>query len=331
MPVTLLDVHARNGAVGPLIEENIHVAPTFARVPVKRIVGLSYKQAVRKTRPSGGFTDAGEGIEPGQGSYDYLNFNCQHLEGQLKAYKSIVDTQIMGEGSELNDILTDEASGFLQQQMIDLDKQFFYGRASGVTGAKKGYAGLQDLVADDMTFGAGGSGGSHTSAYLVFEHVTNGVSWLMPQGAGGELSLTPWSFRDDLPTSGNKVTQGWVSSMGGYLGLKAVKPERCIARICNISSAKIVTDQMVALILGRFLAGYKPTAIYCNSLVASWIAASRRATVIQNTAATSAAVSSMASDAAGIPIVETDSLGWDEAEVSGANDRLTAITPTIPA
>ncbi|WOO43155.1 major capsid protein [Rubellicoccus peritrichatus] len=327
--ITLQDIHSLNGTVGPLIEENIEVAPVVARTPVKRMDGLEYTQPVRKTRPSGGFTNVGEGIQVTAGSYDNIKFNCKHMEAQLEVIESVIKAH-QANGTPVEDILTGEASALMKDQLVDLDLQFFKGALSGVTGANKGFPGLQQMVDDSMTFGAGGTSSTLTSAYIVFEDIDHGVSFLMPNGH--EISLSPWQF-GQLVVLGSRTngtlqkTNGYSSGLTGYLGLKAVKPERCIARVCNMDKNNPLDDTIGELVRSMFKAGYKPTVCYMNPMSVFWLQKGRSATVVHNNpgAKTESGgrdlISPRPTDVGGIPIVETDSLTQDESEVADANAR----------
>lgn len=331
--LTLKDIHARDDAVGPLIEENLDVAPAFARTPVKRINGLSYKQAVRKALPGGEFTDVGQGAKVTASEYDFVDYICHHLEGQLEVYESVIKARKKGEGMESEDILAEEAAGFMRNQMIYFDNQFFKGKASGVPGAKKGFAGLENLTAATMTLGAGGTSSALASAYLVFESVEQGVSFVMPNGE--EFELSPWNF-GQLITAGSRgggdlrKTNGWSSGATGYLGLKATKPERCILRVCNIDKSNPLTDEIGSLAHALFKAGFKPTACYMNEMTRFYLQRGRNATTIMNgnkTATGADIIAPTPTTLAGVPIVLTDSLGFDESEVTGANARLDNLLP----
>lgn len=323
--LSLLDIHAMQGAVGPLIESNLDAAPVWGRLPVKRIIGRNYDAAIRLSYPSFEFTDVGQGSLVTASTYDHKTFVCHHLEAQLEVLESIAKAKQQQEGLELEDVWALEANGFFLQMMTDIDRQFFFGKASNVRGATKGFNGLINLVDAAMTFGAGGTGSTLTSAYMVFEDADSGVAFTMPRG--DELTLSDWLFQQ-LLVSGNKAdknlrkTNGWSCGMTGFLGLKAEMPERAIARICNIDAAHPITDQLASFVRAKFKAGYKPTAIYMNDLAQAGLQKTRSATIVANGAKSTDGGEVQApipTTVAGIPIIITDSLTFTESEVSGAN------------
>jgi hypothetical protein len=328
--LTLSDVHAQNRSVGPLIEDNLDRAPVWGRVPVTRSRGLTYEQAVRTKYPSGEFTHVGEGALLTAAEYDLLEFRCKHVEAQLEVLESIVKARHRNTGAAVEDVLELEAGGYIRQEMRDIDSQFFFGAASIHRGAAKGFPGLIDMVATSNTLGAGATTGTtHTSAWFVFENADEGVSFLMPEGE--ELNLSPWQF-GQVQLSGSvdggdiRKTNAYTSGLTGYIGLKAVRPERCIWRVCNINKTNArLTDEIAALIRALAPSGYTPTACYANPMVGFWLSGTRAPTTIEGAPVASTYAGDLPASVGGIPLVYTDSLKLNESEVLGANARLTAL------
>jgi len=323
--LTLLDIHAMNKTVGPLIEEVIHEAPVVGRTPVKRIEGTRFDQLVRKSLPRGGFTNPGDGVLVSAGGYDSVAFDCKHMEAQLEAKESFIKKKIRQEGGGIGDVLAMEAEGYIKQQLIDLDVQYFDGTKNAiVNGASNGFAGLVDLVDPSMVFTAGGAtANKQTSAWFVFESEDYGVSFLMPNGE--ELNLSPWQYQS-LLISGDREngaltkTMGYSCGLTGYIGLKATTPKRCIARVANIESGNALSDKLAAFVNAMFLRGYKPTVCYMSDMSGFHTAASRENVVVSGKMSINSASESfrsMPTEVAGIPIVFTDSISDTEAVVAG--------------
>lgn len=332
--ITLLDIHKLNDTVGPLLELNQELAPAFARTPVKRMNGLSYKQPVRKGFPGFYFSDVGGGAPYTVGEYDSVELTCKHLDGQMRVLKSRLDASRLGENASLEGIQFLEADGFTQNLMIGLNDQFFNGPSSSQNNASKGFAGLKQLVASTMSFGMGGTSTGNASAYLVFENVDRGVSWTMPTGQENELNLLGWQFNNSIEVSAASgstpanYAPGWTNACDGYLGLAARLPQFCIAKISNIKQDHILTDGAVDLILSQFGGMYQPTVCYMPKLVRSWLRSSRSPVTITNQGVAGSPSAPMPTEIAGIPIEVTTALSFNETAVVADNTRYTALSPS---
>jgi len=328
---TLLEITKRNSAIGPLIEENLPLAPAWETVPVKTIKGLTYEQLVRTARPHGSFNKVGEGYSSTEGSYETKKFSLKHWGGVLKVPKSYVEAETLQAGSDRQDYMTDELEGFVQQQLIDYDKQFFWGTDSGVSGASDGFAGLSQLVDSSMTFGLAETAGSW--AYVVMENVNEGVSFLSLDGS--TVDASPWEFRSDMlmSASGTTITTapGYICTVDGYLGMKCVSPSKTIAVIKGITKATPLTDKVIQAVCSQFEGSYQPTRIFLNKTTRFLLTSSRGVVTVARTQGKAPAqsgeiVASTAIESNDVPIAVTDSLPTNSAAPS-ADDvaRLTAL------
>jgi hypothetical protein len=314
--VTLLTITQRNSAIGPLIEENIVVAPTWDRVPVKTITGLTYNQRVRTELPHGGFNNVGDGYTSSAGAYTTRAFGLKHFGGVLKIPSADVEAERIQAGSDTNSILVDEQSGFVKGQMLDFDNQFFHGPASGVTGADVGYIGLDQLVDSTMSFGLATdtTGGW---AYIVLEDTNEGCSWLMKDNSN--IDMLPWEFKQDMLISVNPSTgafttgPGYISTCDGFIGMKVGTPSRAIAIIKGITKATPLTDKVIMAALSKFKPGYMPTSIYMSKFSRYLLTASRTPTQVMNgrgnLSGSGDFIAATATESNDIPIVISDNIG----------------------
>jgi len=273
--LTLLDITKRNGtdqAVG-LVEAVTTFAPEIDVVMGRPIPGTTYKTRIRQALPAGpAFRNANEGSPLVASSYAQTISQCYILDAQMQVDKAVAEAPEEGGAAEL---LADEAEGAMRQKSIELGSQFYYGTSADA----KGFAGLQSLVDSTMVVDAQGTGNNTTSVYLVYNDV-QGVHFIFGNNTG--LQMGEWTVQQvvDPNNSANRYF-AYVNCMTGWIGLSANNPSKTIVRIKNITSAKPLTDALLAQAYAKFPIGLKPNRIFLNRDANYYIQNSRSAVTQQ--------------------------------------------------
>lgn len=300
--LTVLDLAKRSGsdATHGLVEEILITAPELATLPVVTKPGTSYKITQRTGRPRGAFRSANEGVTPSKGKYEQIDVPMFFFDAQL-----IVDEAIVkADTRELGDILADEAAGQVQDNAVVLGDQVYRGTVADA----KGFRGLKQQVTSDFTVDATGTGGTTHTAWAVYENPRDGLH--LAVGNQGAMTLGEWmkqQVTDD--TDSGKKFMAWVNNLSFYMGL-CVASSYAIGCVKNITSAKPLTDDLGAQLFTKFKVGRKPTRWFISRDANYYLQASRQA--IGQVASGSdggAGWSPKPVSLAGVPIVETDSIG----------------------
>ena len=309
--LTLLDATKLSGndlAVG-LVEEVTTYAPELDRVIGRTIAGTTYKTMVRTALPAGPvFRNANEGVDLVASSYEQRVAQCYYIDGQL-AVDEMVANAPDGFGRDM--LLAQELSGLWQQKAIALGDQFY----SGTTADAKGFAGLQaSYDSTNMEVSAGGNPGASTSAWIVWVGL-KGLHFVFGGNAG--LNVGAWQ-RQQVKDANSKSYMAWVNNLSGWIGL-VVNHSKAIGRIKLITSAKPLTDALLAELLAKFpLSIRNAGSLVCfiNRTASMYLQKSRTVALFgQGVTRPSGAMELVApppTEAFGVPIVVTDSIRNDE-------------------
>jgi hypothetical protein len=310
--LTLLDMTKRNcadAAVG-LIEEVNTVAPELMELKGRPIDGNTYKVKKRIALPSGPvFRNANEGSDIISSSYAQEIGQCFFLDGQLRVDEAVI-TSGESEGNSMAEVLADEATGVIRQQMVKVGDCFY----RGTTADAKGFVGLQSFYdTTNCEVSAGGTtSGARCSAWLVWND-PQGVYWVWGQQRG--LQLGNWS-RQQVNDSSGKSYFAWVNNLSGWIGL-GLGHTKSVVRIKFIenTSGKYLTDALVAEAISKlpiFMRRSPGLRLFMNSTAQLTLQKSR-STV--NTAKTDSAILQFAPppvESNGVQIILTDSLPQTE-------------------
>lgn len=302
---TLKDIAAlqnRDLVVG-ILDEVLSSHPEIATIPGRTITGTSYKIAIRKTRPFGGFRRANEGVDATAGTYDEKLVQAFIYENPIVVDKRVAEASEDGIASYQALRAEEHVSGALEK----LANQFYYGTDT------LGFPGLQTLVNETVS-ATGSSANATSSAYLVYLG-SRGVQFVFGQNSGLEVP----DFTEQAVTLDGKLIPAYYSPMGLWIGLQMSHPKSAV-RIANLTTqtGKGLTDALVAQALEKMPAEFRNNRqnlrILANSQSVFQLHASRSS--LNAVAYQGGAVASYPTESLNIPIVETDSLIKTEAVVS---------------
>lgn len=325
--LTLLDIAKRNGSdpeIG-LIEDVITFAPEVGFLPVRPLMGVSFKSTLRTAYPAAAFRAVGAGVTPGKSSYVQKLAECFFIDGQLQVDEALPDS----EDRSVGDVLADEVSGQMAGVCTTLGTQLYYGTAADANG----FQGLRSFVgsAADLSISAGGTGADTTTAYLVYvdtqgvHFVAGRTSSARPGGAdeGDPLIIAPpfrmgeWRKQQVAIGTAGAVQTAHVNNISGWLGL-AYGSRYSAFSVRNIdlgNSTTYLTDT-----LGNKLLSQVPLRIR-NSGKLRWIFNRQAAYSLQAARATITNVGAVGAgglfpdqpkELAGIPVTITDSITTTE-------------------
>lgn len=221
----------RNDALTGLVEEVTTYAPEFASVPVVTRSGTYYEIVKRTALPSATFRAINTGVSPSKSAYKKEIKEMFFLDSPINVDEAVVK----GDDASSGAILAHEAQGVLQQSVITIGAQFYYGTSN----ATYGFPGLRAQLSGVIT--AGGTTNS-TTAYLV---------WLNPQGVhfdvgmDGVVAMKPWWMQQISAPSGTGNIMAWVSNLSCYIGSATIS-SYSVWGVVGIDASHKLTDAIAA-------------------------------------------------------------------------------------
>lgn len=315
--LTLLDMAKRSGSdltVG-LIDEVNTVAPELGSLMGRPINGITYKYSKRTTLPGKDrtiFRDANEGTFSVASTYESMTGSCYFADIPLIVDEAVIRSG-MAEGATQEQIMADESAGTFREAIIKIGDQFYNGK----TADAKGFVGLKDLYDSSLEVSAGGSSGSATSAWLVWNDI-QGVHWVW----GNNMPIQAGDWSRQMLIKDGKNYFGWVNNIRGYIGL-SMGNSKSIGRIKLITSAAPLTDALGHELIAKlpiFMRTSPGLRWFMNSQAQLLLQKSRSVVNIgtKNDAAANRLSSGILNFAptptelAGIPIILTDSIPSNE-------------------
>ena len=277
-----------------------------------------YEGLIRKeTTPTSPFRLTNEGVGMSVGQYERTLFKLYNATKYFWCDASLIDR----DRKRGTAFLKNEGVRMLEETIVSLGKQFFYGGTSD--GDDKGFQGLSLFVDSDHTIKAGGTGASVSSAYFVRFNPFDGVSWMF--GRNGYFGLTDLEKCDiEDPNNANKFIPSYRQRMEFYPGL-AYQGKDAAVRIANIDlstaytpgsiSKTAFTDEHILVAMAKFR-GAKPDAIFMPYGAGILLGASRQPSITVGGNTISGGQIVVPKEWNGIPILYTDSLKTGEAVVS---------------
>jgi hypothetical protein len=166
------------------------------------------------------------------------------LDCQINVDEAIVQGDDESSGG---DILTKEALGELQNAIVYLGAQVWYGTSNDAAG----FQGIRAQVAANV---AASTGANTTSAYLLWLH-NWGVN--LPIGKKGQIAMKPWNIQQiAAPTPGTGNIFAYVSNLSTFIGLTVGSNYSAFA-VTGLSGPGSLTNQLTDK-LGLQLISYVP-------------------------------------------------------------------------
>jgi len=294
--LTLVDIAARTGsdAMIGLIEDVTQHAPEFQTLPVIPKAGTTYKATIRTALPTAAFRDVNEGVTTSKSTYVQKTHSMHFIDVQMELDQAIVK----GDGGEVGDLQTNEASGAMRSAFNHIGSQIYYGTSNDA----KGFPGLAGNIDSGLLLDATGST-AKSSVYFVWED-PQGVH--LPIGNDGDLALGEWSLQ--RITRSSKSLMAWVNNFAGYIGLN-MGSKNAAGRIYGLDDgSNKLTDALGHQLLSQFPVGVRPTRCFMNRRSMRQLQASRSAISNIQSDGGGAPFSPPPTHLAGVPIVVTDSI-----------------------
>jgi hypothetical protein len=301
--LTLLDLAKLRGndaAVG-LIEENRLVAPEATIIPSRTITGFNYRTVTRrKIAPQIAFLNVGDPYPTGVDQFDNDLHQC-HLIGQLA---QVAKATLKVSGDAIESLQALDASRVIRDALLTIGSQTYYGVASGVNGAAKGFPGIAQAVTAAQTVNAGGTvAGSYSSLYAVKFGVQD-VNYVY--GGSSTFALSDWveQVLNGVPS--------FVSDVTAWVGLQ-IGNAYSVGRIKQLTQEAGcgLTDKLIATLLSQMPIGFRPDRFFINRAQALQLQSSRSVTIsaIGEKLPTGKEVwAPFPTESNGIPITVTDSI-----------------------
>lgn len=308
----LLDIAKLNGsdAVVGLIEEVRTAAPDVMAFPARTIRGTSYKIAVRDSLPGVGFRTANGGVTYTKSTFENRLIETYILSGNVRADVAVASAY--EDGPESWKAI--EAAGVMKQALIELGSQIFY----GVSADAKGFPGLQAIhtaysatLSEPLTVDAGGTTADTASSVYGVKFGPQDCQLIF--GNGNAFELGEWFNQMVNDGTAGQDYLAHVASLNAWVGLQ-VGSVYSVGRLkdCTADSGKGVTDARLAELLSKYPVGNAPDAWFMNRRSLFQLQSSRSATSNTN-GVYGLPVGPPPTEAFGIPIIVTDSIGNTEA------------------
>jgi len=273
-PLTLLDIAKMNNSdplVG-LIEEAAGAHPELRIGSARTIKGTHYKRLVRTALPNDGFRAANEGKVATKSTYVNRLVECFIVDASFDIDKAVAEAHEDGADAAVSL----EASGHMAGALASVCKQFYYGTASGATGAPVGFQGLLDFVDSTMVVDALGDGGATCSSVWAVKFGAKDVSFVF--GRNGEFSEGEL-LAQQVVDAANQKYWALCQEIQGWLGLQ-VGSKNSIGRIKNLDteSDEVLTDVLLAQLLAKFPVGARPDVFLMSRRSLAQLQNSRTAT-----------------------------------------------------
>jgi len=315
--LSLLDVAKLSNSdreVG-LINEVVTVAPELNVFNTRIIPGYRYETSIRTGLPTAAFSVVNGGVVPSKSSFRKSSVECMPLSSLVTIDKRATTLS----GSLITDLEMEEAANVMKSAAITIGSQIF----NGISADASGFTGLKAFIPYTATSGTSAiivdAAGTTSTTMSSFYAVKMG-----PQDAslvwGGGTTFRLGDFRDELfaPASGSGSIDGRVAALNAWVGLQ-LGNVYCAGRIYNLTedSGKTLTDLKIAALLRKFPTGFKPTAFFANRRDIYQLQLSRTftnfATGANKLTGGNELVAPWPTEAFGIPIIETDSIGITDA------------------
>lgn len=308
-PLTLLDIVKQNSgdiAIG-LIDEASRPVPEMSGIDPwtgraipnmgagYTIDGVNYEILVRTGLPTVSFRKANQGTDATR-SQETLRM----VEAFSMTPRWLLDRVVADRSKRsLQELMTEQADAHVTAALMHCGEQFYYGLdndALGFTGL------IAQYNSAEMTVDATGTGATTTSVWAV-KFGAKYTQWVYGKNGKFDVSeIRQESVADDQTPA--KYYTAYLQEMVAHIGLQ-VANKYSVARLKNVSASetnKTLDDDMLADLLEKFPAGYRPDVFLMTRRSHGQLRKSRTATNATG------APAPYPLEAHGVPIVTTDSI-----------------------
>ena len=222
--LTLLDLVTlqRNDLLTGLVEDVTTYAPEASVIPIVTRPGITYEIVKRTSLPTAQFRIVNQGVASSKSAYKKEVKELFPIDTQITVDELIVK----GDDRTTGDVLSHEMQGALQNTLITIGNQTYYGAQND---GSNGFVGVRAQLVN--TASVGGTTNS-TTAYAL---------WLNPWGVSydvgkdGVIAVNPPTRQQVAAPNGNGTIFAWVSNISFYIGL-SVKSNYSVYGVTGITT-----------------------------------------------------------------------------------------------
>ena len=276
------------------ISDILDDAPLLALLPADTCPDTTHKYVKEITAPTVGFRAVNDGRFNSKSVDELVTQDLKILDASFAVDQAIAKGYKNGDAA----YIAKEAARHLRAAFFQAEKQFINGTgndAAGFLGMAQTLTGAAGTLVVDAE---GSSAGAASSVYAI--RATGDLNNLVAiSGKNGSLEMGETvAVRLDGTTG---TYPGFYTPIFGWLGLQ-IGGKYSIARLCNITVGKPLTDDLLAELIALFPAGGQPTHLVMNRRSRQQLQKSRTATNATG------APAPFPEDAFGVPIVPTDAI-----------------------
>lgn len=276
-----------------VIDQAVLATPEVSTIGWRTVNGTTYQTLKRTVAPTVAFRAVNAGVAIVPGTYANTTITMKLLNPRWICDKALADANIWGPEA----YIAAEAQSYLNQTMVVLGKQLWYGTGNDAGG----FTGLQSAVDSGCVVDATGTTASTGSSVMITAGVDNLDNLCWSIGNNGNLAIGDVRIGDasdgtNTFTAYIQEAQFWVGAQLGHA--------KALARIKNLTadSGKGLTDDLIYRTLEKLPSALKPSGIYMTRRSQRQLRASRTATNATG------APAPLPTEVEGIPIYITECL-----------------------
>jgi len=291
------------GVISDVLDE----APLLQVLAARQTMGITFTYNKKTANPAVGFRSANDGTENTKATRSAVTVNLGILDASFAVDMAVANADELG----WQHVMALEAQDHLRQAMKEVEEQILNGTVGNQ--ASPGFDGFADQTnldgaSDAMVVNAAGTTASTGSSVYGIRTGQNDVEVIW--GQQGKIAVGERQIVERAGSS-TGLFPAYYHPINGWTGLK-IGSSTSVGRIGNLTedAGKGLTDDLVAELLNLFPAGGKPNYLAMNGRSLEQLRASRTATN------PTGAPAPFPTEAFGVPIVVTDSLGVTETLLS---------------
>jgi len=286
-----------------LILETLAKYPELAFMEASPIPQTTYKILVQTELPSVGFRLDNKGRKVQRPKWEPRDVECKFIDASWDVDNKVADEHPWGR--EI--FLQHHANSHFDAMFKKIAEQTWYGIVADTTGFIGIQSYLNNLTIPTVVNAKGTTANSATSVYAVSTGLQKAAYCWGQNGQikDGPVHLAKTTDPDD-PTS---YFYAYSQMINGHVGLQVGTP-KCIGRICNITEANPLNDDLMSDLFNSFETGFEPDAYFMTRKARAMLQKSRKAYSPFGTPVT------LPDEFWGKPIYVTDALRNNEAIVA---------------